>query len=133
MYEEIVDVLANYANSISAREVDNTIYYYLGKFYTDIEHTNIFYKSDGTSFSNMEEVINSASNSLVISLLTEYRVAKSENWTPSLDVILFRGDSDGKRFIEVNQNLTLTMQPTETGSLTIDGYGSKRVINSMVI
>ena len=122
VYEQTIDNLVNYAASISPDGI-TTIYYYNENFYEDKAHTIIHYKSDGSKYQKLEEIINSAEENLVVSLLTQYTVKTNESWEPSANIILFRGDSDGKRLIEINQNMTLTMKPQSTGSLTIDGYG----------
>ncbi|MBQ4634705.1 MAG: hypothetical protein IJB71_05100, partial [Bacilli bacterium] len=125
IYEQTIAFLTDYAANISASNISNVIYYYNGVFYTDKAHQNILYKEGNTQYSNMAEVINTAEEDLVISLLTQYTVKINESWEPSVDIILFRGDSDGKRFIELNQNITLTMKPKDGGNLTVDGYSQK--------
>ena len=125
IYEQTIAFLTDYAANISTSNINNVIYYYNGVFYMNKEHTNILYKDGNTQYSNMAEIINTAKEDLVISLLTQYTVKVNESWEPSVDIILFRGDSDGKRFIELNQNITLTMKPKDGGNLTIDGYSQK--------
>ena len=122
IYEQSIQFLINNAENTKAENIENTIYFKNNKFYTDIETTNILYKEDGTEYITLEEIINNATEDLVVSILTQYTVKTDESWEPQHNIILFRGESDGKRFIEVSTNKTLTMKPTETGTLTIDGY-----------
>ena len=122
IHEQAVGFLIENAESIQKENIATTVYYYSGKFYTDSAHSQLLYKTGTTQYSNMQDLLNNATEDMVVSLLTEYRVASTESWEPNVNIILFRGDQDGKRFLEVNVNQTLTMKPTENGSLTIDGY-----------
>lgn len=122
VYEQTINHLINYADSIKAADINNVVYFYNNKFYEDINHTTLLKQEDGTEYTKLEQLINTAEEDLVISLLTQYTVKTDEKWEPTVNIILFRGNSDGKRFLEFNSNINLDMKPTETGSLTIDGY-----------
>lgn len=122
IYEDVIDLLTTNAANIQAENIDKVVYFYNSKFYSDINHTTLYKKEDGTEYKTLAELINTTTEDLVVSLLTQYNVSTNENWEPSTNVILFRGDSDGLRFIEVKNKITLNMKPTETGSLTLDGY-----------
>ena len=125
LYEDTINLLTTNADNITTEDISKTIYFYQNKFYTDKAHTTLLLKEDNTQYKNLEEVINNTTEDLVVSLLTQYNVTANESWEPSTNIILFRGDSDGYRFIEVRNNVTLNMKPAETGSLTLDGYRTK--------